>query len=366
MNAYNFYMSVIIVLICSCCENNANNYPKILFLGDSVKLYGAPDSSVLGKFISDNNDATFLFNNMVSMSLILEPPAIYHYFIMEHVGGDKQISYMKMEDALKYNWIPPYDSLSYDLCLDFSTTEAAGCVYKSKETGEIVHTQPDTAMKWSSKYIQIPLMRKKSADYYYVVSECDDIDKLADYYNHSLFFQNNSFVSEDDKTDLLNRLICITQIQCAEYFFDLNRPYYDILPIIVGQYYNNVVYSVYKINNFALFKNEILNTIPNNIKNYENLYHKEHLSNNTERLTSRYLLDMNSDNLNNIISNIDTIQKLYYQSSMMFVARRPHEDLRLFFFNIKYNDNNKIIIKKNYFNKEYITTTKIRGYYIIM
>ena len=81
------------------------------------------------------------------------------------------------------------------------------------------------------------------------------------------------------------------------------------------------------------------------------------------RSKSRYLLNINYDNLNNILSNLGEIENLYNKSSMTFFSRRPHEDFRLFFFNIKYDENNKITIEKNYYNKEYITTTRIRGYY---
>ena len=94
-------------------------------------------------------------------------------------------------------------------------------------------------------------------------------------------------------------------------------------------------------------------------------YPQEHSDNYGDRIYSRYLLNMNTENLNNILNNIDEIENLYNQSSMMFCTSRPHEDYRLFFFNIKYDENNKITIEKNYYNKEYITTTRIRGYYWI-
>jgi len=300
------------------------------------------------------------------MSLILEPPAIYHCFILEKVDTDKQIYYLKIDDALKYNWIPPYDSLSYDQTLDFFNTEMAGCTVTNKVTGEPYQFKPDIPLKWSSKFEHVPSMRKNSEEYKIIVDQCNDAQELADYYNHSLFFQNNSFISSDDKNELLKRLISQTQANFAEYFFDFDRPSLDIYPIIEGRFYSTGLYSTYKVEDFSKFKNKILEESAKRLEWLSNEeYPQEHSDNYGDRIYSRYLLNMNTENLNNILNNIDVIENIYNQSSMMFCTSRPHEDYRLFFFNIKYDENNKITIEKKYYNKEYITTTRIRGYYWI-
>ena len=368
MKRYTFYLFIFLITICSCADKTTQEYPKIVYMEDSIPLLGSPDTAILAQFIQGDVDRTYLYNNLVSMSLILEPPAIYHCFILEKVGTDKQIYYLKIDDALKYNWIPPYDSLSYDLSLDFEKTERAGSTMTNKYDGSLIRFKPDTAMKWSSKYEQLPSMRKNSEEYNKIVDQCDDAQQLADYCNHSLFFQNNSFISSDDKNELLKRLISQTQAHFVEYFFDFDRPSFDIYPIIEGRFYCNVLYSTYKVEDFSKFKNEILKEW--GAKELEllsnNIYPQEHSRNDrVERLCSRYLINMNTENLNNILNNIDEIENLYNQSSMMFCTSRPHGDFRLFFFNIKYDENNKITIEKNYYNKEYITTTRIRGYYMI-
>lgn len=366
MKRYSFYIFVFIIAICSCAEKNIQEYPKIVYMDDSIPLLGSPDTAILAQFIQGDVDKTYLYNNLVSMSLILEPPAIYHCFIFEKVGTDKQIYYLKIDDALKYNWIPPYDSLSYDLSLDMLKTEWAGTTVINRSTGKEFHYKPDTAMQWSSKFEQLPSMRKNSEEYKKIVDQCDDAQELADYCNHSLFFQNNSFISSDDKNELLKRLISQTQAHFVEYFFDFDRPSLDIYPIIEGQFYSAGSYSTYKVEDFSKFKNMILEESAKRLKWLSNEeYPQEHSDNYGDRVYSRYLLNMNTENLNNILNNIDEIENLYNQSSMMFCTSRPHEDYRLFFFNIKYDENNKITIEKHYYNKEYITTTRIRGYYWI-
>jgi hypothetical protein len=348
----------------SSCSEKQEQLPKIFFLEDSVCILGEPDSTVLTKFIKEDHDKTFLFNNMVSMTLILEAPAIYHCFILEQVGTDKQIYYLKMDDAIKYNWIPPYDSIDYDLSLDFTKTENAGKYLSNKYTGEFEHIKPDIPMKWSSKYEQIPVMRKKSEEYSKIVSLCDDIEEFSHYYNHSLFFQNKSFVSEDDKVELLTQLLGVTQIQFVDYFFDFDKDYSDFYPITIGHFYGALYYSNFKMNDFYTFT-ESLKEAEERISNYSRLYETEHLYNDIRSTHSKYLLTMNSENLYQIQKNLDEIETLFNQSSMMFFSLRPHFDYRLFFFDITYDDDNKITISKNYFNKEYITTTRIRGYYDI-
>ncbi len=366
MKRYTFYIFIFLITICSCADKPTQEYPKIVYMEDSIPLLGSPDTAILAQFIQGDVDKTYLYNNLVSMSLILEPPAIYHCFILEKVGTDKQIYYLKIDDALKYNWIPPYDSLSYDLSLDMLKTERAGTTTINRSTGKEIHYKPDTAMQWSSKFEQLPSMRKNSEEYNKIVDQCDDAQQLADYCNHSLFFQNNSFISSDDKNELLKRLISQTQAHFAEYFFDFDRPSFDIYPIIEGQFYCAVLYSTYKVEDFSNFKNEILEEGAKRLEWLSNEeYPQEHSDNYGYRIYSRYLLNMNTENLNNILNNIDEIENLYNQSSMMFCTSRPHLDFRLFFFNIKYDENNKITIEKNYYNKEYITTTRIRGYYWI-
>ena len=363
MKLFNLYIVIVALLISSCSSKNEPQLPKIFFLEDSVSMLGDPDSTVLAKFLNLESDQTYLFNNMVSMTLILEPPAVYHCFIFEQVGADKQIYYLKMDDAIKYNWIPPYDSLNYDLGLDFMKTEMAGCTVINNYDGRVVHIKPDTAMKWSSKYEQLPSLRKNSAEYYNIVSRCDDIKELSHYYNNSLFFHNNSFVSAEDKTELLTQLIGITQIQYVEFFFDFNNFYRDYYPIIKGYFSDYQLYTIYKNEDFLQFKLKTLNNAVENLNWLQTAYEHEHRRNDMFRSKSRYLLNINYDNLNNILSNLGEIENLYNKSSMTFFSRRPHEDFRLFFFNIKYDENNKITIEKNYYNKEYITTTRIRGYY---
>ena len=358
-----FYLTLILLLVSSCSEKQ-EQLPKIFFLEDSVCILGEPDSTVLTKFIKEDHDKTFLFNNMVSMTLILEAPAIYHCFILEQVGTDKQIYYLKMDDAMKYNWIPPYDSIDYDLSLDFTKTENAGKYLSNKYTGEFEHIKPDIPMKWSSKYEQIPIMRKNSEEYYNIISQCDDIEELCIFYNHSLFFQNNIFVSEDDKNALLTQLLGVTQIQFAEYFFDFDKNYIDFYPITMRYFYGAVYYSTFKMEDFYEFK-ESLKDSEKRFSTLYRLYEQEHKYNDIRSMYSKYLLNMNSENIYQIMSNIDEIETLYNQSSMMFISHRTHEDYRLFFFDITYDENNKITIEKNYYNKEYITTTRIRGYYEI-
>ena len=217
--------------------------PRITFLEDSVQLFGKPDSIILSKFMQGDIHHTVLFNNMVSMFLILEEPAIYHCFILEQVGKDKQISYLKIDDGMKLNWIPSYDSLEYDLNLDFFKTELAGCTIINRATGEPHYIKPDMPLRWSSKYENLPMIRKKSEEYQRIASQCDDASELAEYYNNSLFFQNNTFVTSEDKNILLSTLISQTLISYSDYFFDLSREDLDFIYYIIDGYYPNGILS---------------------------------------------------------------------------------------------------------------------------
>lgn len=359
-----FNIIVLLISFGSCTEKQATDYKKVLYLGDSVRLFGYPDSTVLSKFISNEVDNNYLINNLTTLSVILEPPSIYHCFITEQVGTDKQIYYLKMDDATNYNWIPSYDSLKYDLSLDFINTEMAGCTVNNFSAGEPYYLKPDVPLKWSSTYEKLPYIRRNSEEYNSIILQCNDIDELSDYLNHSLFFQNHDFVNDYDKEWLLTILISITQIQYVDCFFDFERYDFDIFDYILFEYHYNGRSDMrtIKVTDFKEFKYVMMKYKREQDSLYEEIYTKEHLRKDIRRSVSRYLLDMNKANLDNILNNIEGIERLYNQSSMMFFHHRPHHDIRIFFFNITYDENNKITIEKNYYNKEYITTTRIRGY----
>ena len=133
---------------------------------------------------------------------------------------------------------------------------------------------------------------------------------------------------------MLTQLIGITQIQYVEYFFDFNNFYRDYYPIIKGYFPDNQLCTIYKNEDFLQFKLKTLNNAVENLNWLQTAYEHEHRRNDMFRSKSRYLLNINYDNLNNILSNLGEIENLYNKSSMMFFSRRPHEDFRLFFFNI--------------------------------
>lgn len=352
-----------LLYFCSCSIKNEPELPMVSFMDDSVKLLGTPDSTVLSKFINGEVHCTYLLNNMVTMILILENPAIYHCFIFEQVGTDKQIYYLKIDDALKYNWIPYYDSLAYDLKLNFFDTEMTGCTIKNNNGGN-PFIFSDTPKHWSSKFEIIHSMRNNSEYYHKIISQCDDAAELSEYYNNSLFFQNKNYVRDEDKMYLLTILLMKTQISYTENFFELDRDDFDLIYYIVDNNYSGGLlnFRTYKISDFNKFKDDLIQ-YHNEHNKLDSLYRVEHLRTDHRRYVSRYILDMSKDNLNNLLANIENMEKLYKQSTMMIYQEHPHHDLRVFFFNIKYDENNKITIEKNYYNKEYITTSRIRGYY---
>jgi hypothetical protein len=361
MRRYFIILLIVASLVYGCSVETERNITKVSFLGDSILLLGSPDSTILSKFLLQDEDYTFPFNNLMSMSVILEPPAIYHCFFLEQVETNKQIYYIKIDDGIKYNWIPSYDSLLYDLSLDFVKTEMAGCTLKNRLTGKNEFIKPDNALKWSSKYEKIPSMRKCSAYYDSICLQCNDAAELTDFYNNSLFFQNKSFVCENAKKQLLDELIGITQLLYVEYFFDLEFDFEDYINIINGN--DNINdRKIIKVNDFQSFK-DVLTDCSIHIKNSEVHYRKEHIYNDVERYYSKYLLNMNKNNLNYLLNCADDIKQYFNKNTTVYYNIRPYYDIRLFFFNIKYDENNKITIEKNYYNKEYITTSRIRGYY---
>ena len=181
-----FYILAVLLLVLACKQPDKT---------ENIKIVGNPDSAILKQYFNNELVCKYIFNEMIECAIVVNDSGPYHCFIKENVLGKKQIYYFCLDDVLKYNYIPEYDSLNYDLSLNFIDTER-------------------DKIKWSSKFERIPQMRQQSAEYHKLIETLDDAQDLSDYYNNSLYFQcNDDIIKSDDQWRILNKLIEITQVQ---------------------------------------------------------------------------------------------------------------------------------------------------------
>lgn len=353
MKASRLILILFTILYLSC------NKDRDLSVAEQIKnkeitIIGNPDSSLLAQYLSDTVSFKYILNSMMTIDVIVEDTGAYHCFIMENVDNQKQLSYFILDDAIKYNYIPYYDSLEYDLSL---TSEQIA----------------NYGLKWSSKFEQIPYLRTKSSIYQELVATCDDDKDLSSFYNNSLFFQSQS---TNDKKDVLTKLIEITQTQLVGKYLRFKRPYKNL--IIFGLISSWDSYNILKFKHlkrwcdYYLDINEYTGTIFSfNLKDW--------LQELEKRLTkgfstinkevqyvkySSYLLQLQKENLQFINQNMDEIISKEDSCDIMICVDYKYSDSRIFFFNINTDMNNKITITKNYYNKEFLPTTRMSNYYL--
>ncbi|MCQ2976150.1 MAG: hypothetical protein MJ211_15220 [Bacteroidales bacterium] len=328
---------ILIVFICSSSclkqQNKADNY--IYLFDDSVKLRGDVDIDILKKYINNEVDYTYLFGNYISMSVILESPAIYHCFVYEYSEEEKQVCYLKIDDGIKYNFIPNYDSLNYDL--------------------QITREDLVSGKMPSSKYYNIFEMRKQSIEYQQLTNTCDDIDDLTDYLNNSIFFQNSN-INDSIKQELLLEFIKITQIFFVEYFYDIELPYYQLFEIFHGFSIPCAIKRNFQTDYNSLYQyikedKEWIEKAKSQIDTCSDLAYKI--------LTKWEILAFPDFN----VIKVDTIpsgKEIFFKSNI-----NHFQNNKLFWFDINCI-NGEYRLKKKFLNKEFIFTSKIYTVPIIL
>ncbi|MBP5370085.1 MAG: hypothetical protein J6Z01_16700 [Bacteroidales bacterium] len=319
---------------------------------DSINIIGNPDSSIFNQYISNKSVCSYVFNDMIECSIVVNDSGPYHCFIKEDVLGEKQIYYFCIDDVLKYNYIPEYDSLNYDLSLTYKDTE-----YE--------------LTKWSTKFEKVPLMRKKSEEYHKLVNTLDDDKDLSDFYNNSLFFQSDIIsVDYETKKTILYKLIEMTQVQLVGKYLR-SVPNYENA-IVLGWRYGCYSYNIqyWTIKDFYALKS-YLNELGDNLDLY---IFKRLRSQQSEAFKiwydqyqftfSKYLQSIQQQNLNYMTKLFEDTDSLYEQYDFCITVDYRFSDTRFFFFKIDWLENNKITIHKNYINKEFLPTTRISNYYL--
>ena len=303
---------------------------------DNVKIVGNPDSTVLNQYFSNESVCKYIFNDMIECSVVVNDSGPYHCFINENVLGKKQIYYFCIDDVVKYNYIPEYDSLNYDLSLTHKDTQS-------------------DSTKWSTKFEKISLMRKQSKEYNKLIETLDDAKDLSDFYNNSLFFQTN-ITSVDNKTKqiVLNKLIEITQVQLVGKYLR-SIPNYENA-IVLGWRYVSYTYDIqYWKSRDRLDLQAYASELTNRL-----FFYKISRS----YFFPEYLQSIQEQNLNYISNLFKDIDNLYDQYDFCISVNYRYSDTRFFFFKIDWEKNNKITIHKNYINKEFLPTTRISNYYL--
>ena len=369
------FFLLLISIIFSCNYEEKSSILAKQIKNNEITILGNPDSSLLAMYLSDTLSFKYIFNPMMTIDVIAGDTGVYHCFIMEDVNNQKQLSYFVLDDVVKYNYIPYYDSLEYDLSITFEQSE-----YEGK--------------KWSSKFEQIPYLRKKSKEYQQLVSTCDDAQDLADFYNNSLYFHSDCETAKIQDR-VLTKLIEITQVQLVGTYLQFDRPksnyiilgfisYWNSYKIIKFKilrrrekyYFINRGYEYYSYN-FDFWISQLNRRL---IKNFKELdgerYIAEQYSSHTQYVKkeiqrrsyfeySPYLLNIQKKNLNFIKQNINDLKSLQDSCDIMICLDYKYSDSRIFFFNIVH-ESNKIKIKKNYYNKEFLPTTRMSNYYLLL
>ena len=189
---YYILLFIVLVVFYSCTQDKS----MIELWGDKIKLNGNPDYSMIKKLESGDVDYVFSFSEKMTMSVIIEPPYIYHCFILEQILGNKQLNYLKIDDALRLNFVPEYDSLCFDMSLSINDV--------------------NKGLLPSSKFDSIPIFRAKSKKYLQLLALCDDDKELTDYINQSIYFNcDSTIIDKENKNERFFKLIEILLVRLS-------------------------------------------------------------------------------------------------------------------------------------------------------
>lgn len=362
----NKLLYISLIILCLSCNNDEHKSIAEKIKDQEITVLGNPDSLIFDKYLSNNSSFRYIVNSMMTIDVIAQDTGAYHCFIMENVDNQQQLSYLMLDDVIKYNYIPYYDSLEYDLNLTFEQTEF-------------------DSLKWSSKFEEIPYLRLKSTEYQQLVSTCNDIQDLSNFCNNSLYFKKKCHHYDER---VLTKLIEITQAQLVgTYLRGRARTHQIILGWISSQSYMILKFkNMYRDNRFYVLndgirdyyfyfenwinelnhrqsrnykKREIERKNIGNIKFQNELERKHYLS------YSKYLLKIQDKNLKFINNNIKDISITQQDScDILMCIDYKYSDSRIFLFNIDRDTNNNITITKNYYNKEFLPTTRMSNYYL--
>lgn len=198
-----------LVVVVSCVNEESKvalENSKIELWGEEIQLNGNPAPELVAELEKGNVDYVFSFSNMLHLSIIIEPPYIYHCFIIEQVLDNKQLSYLKIDDAARLHFVPQYDSLKYDLNFKFDDVK--------------------NGLFFSSKFDSVPLFRAKSEKYNQLLTSCDDDKDFSDYYKKSLYFNSDTIINSYDRDSHLKKLMEVLLVRLAV------LPVFDDYPIL--------------------------------------------------------------------------------------------------------------------------------------
>ncbi len=321
-----FYYLIVFV---ACTEEKS----MIELWGEKINLNGTPEPGLIKKLEQGDIDYVFSFSSVMTLSIIIEPPYIYHCFILEQMLGNKQLSYLKIDDAFRFHYVPEYDSLNYDMSLRFSEVK--------------------NGLLPSSKFDSIPLYRAKSKKYFQQLALCDDDKEFSDYLNKSLYFNcDSTIISEIDKKERLFKLMEILLVRLVV------LPVYDEYPHLenvfldgdiflcggpIGQFYSNQFHD----NPAHLLEDEIIEwnewyNLGSFISRVDGERYKTNIFSYYKSL---------KDNLTTKINEIDSLYK-----SGWYIYNYHY--CYYFAFNIT-NYSNIIKIEKKFINANYLLSSRI-------
>ena len=336
---------IFLIILCLSCNNDEHNTIAEKIKNQEIIVLGNPDSLVLEQYLSKKSSFRYIVNSMMTLDVIVQDTGAYHCFIMENIDNQQQLSYFMLDDVIKYNYIPPYDSLEYDLNLTFEQTKS-------------------DSLKWSSKFEKIPYLRQNSKEYQQLVATCNDAQDLSDFCNNSLYFKTKGHHFDER---VLTKLIEITQAQLVGTYLRFRRSNNN--KIILGWIYSKDSYKILKFKNLYRRKmyyllNDGVNYSSYNFEDWVNDLNQRRFKKYAQNCP-KYLSHLQDENLKFINKNFEDIfTTQQFSSDILMCIDYKYSDSRIFLFNIDKDTNQNITITKNYYNKEFLPTTRMSNYYL--
>jgi len=334
---------IFLIILCLSCNNDEHNTIAEKIKNHEIIVLGNPDSHVLEQYLNKKSSFRYIVNSMMTLDVIVQDTGAYHCFIMETIENQQQLSYFMLDDVIKFNYIPPYDSLEYDLNLTIEQTKS-------------------DSLKWSSKFEKIPYLRQHSKYYQQLVASCNDAQDLSNFCNNSLYFKKTGRHFDER---VLTKLIEITQAQLVGTYLRFRRQKID--KIILGWIYSYNSYKILKFKN--LYRQKMYYLLYDGI-NYSSYNFEDWVNDLNKRQSkkycySKYLHHLQDENLKFINQNLEDIFNTQQDScDILMCIDYEYSDSRIFLFNINMDTNNNITITKKYYNKEFLPTTRMSSYYL--
>jgi len=281
-------------------------------------------------FFQEMSNYSLIINNSITIQALVNISGAWIFFIKEVSPTPIKRFILHANDIKAYN-IPNYDSSSYDHSIINGYPDSIErAERKITKYGEFYdYYVKNRYMKYfSTKYLNIPILRKQDSIFSINLKKQDDIKELEDIVNKMQTFKNFNFQNKK-QIDAIKQLFILTQIQVllvkeSNFINDCNY--------IKSAFDQNNVFEIRNENDLALFK--------------ENIYSETKIENNN--IVKYNWLEKNKLSLR---KKYNLIEENYKIDSIFYFYTIP--DLKLFEFKIN-TGKNGLVLTKNHLNAEYL------------